>query len=59
MTIARRPATIAREAACAAMRFNAIVTAFGEEYGWRGYLQSELFKLGRARRHGARRERNY
>jgi len=22
---------------------------FGEEYGWRGYLQSELFKLGRVR----------
>jgi membrane protease YdiL (CAAX protease family) len=29
--------------------FLAIVIAFGEEYGWRGYLQSELFKLGRIR----------
>jgi uncharacterized protein len=29
--------------------FLAIVIAFGEEYGWRGYLQSELFKLGRLR----------
>jgi uncharacterized protein len=26
-----------------------IVALFGEEYGWRGYLQSELFKLGRVR----------
>lgn len=24
-----------------------IVVAFGEEYGWRGYLQAELIKLGR------------
>jgi membrane protease YdiL (CAAX protease family) len=29
--------------------FLAIVIAFGEEYGWRGYLQSELLKLGRMR----------
>lgn len=29
--------------------FLAIVIAFGEEYGWRGYLQSELFKIGRVR----------
>jgi membrane protease YdiL (CAAX protease family) len=27
----------------------AIVLGFGEEYGWRGYLQSELFTLGRVR----------
>lgn len=26
-----------------------IFPIFGEEYGWRGYLQSELFKLGRVR----------
>ena len=26
-----------------------LVITFGEEYGWRGYLQSELFKLGRVR----------
>jgi len=25
------------------------VALFGEEFGWRGYLQSELFKLGRVR----------
>jgi CAAX protease family protein len=29
--------------------FLAIVIAFGEEYGWRGYLQNELFKMGRVR----------
>lgn len=27
----------------------AIVITMGEEYGWRGYLQTELFKLGRRR----------
>ncbi len=27
----------------------AILVFFGEEYGWRGYLQSELVKLGRVR----------
>jgi membrane protease YdiL (CAAX protease family) len=29
--------------------FLAIVISFGEEYGWRCYLQSELFKMGRLR----------
>jgi membrane protease YdiL (CAAX protease family) len=27
----------------------ALLVFFGEEYGWRGYLQSELMKLGRIR----------
>jgi uncharacterized protein len=27
----------------------AILIGFGEEFGWRGYLQSELFKMGRVR----------
>jgi membrane protease YdiL (CAAX protease family) len=27
----------------------ALPIAFGEEYGWRGYLQGELIKIGRAR----------
>lgn len=26
-----------------------LVIAFGEEFGWRGYLQTEVFKLGRRR----------
>ena len=26
-----------------------LVITFGEEYGWRGYLQTELFKLGRVK----------
>ncbi|MBT7069590.1 MAG: CPBP family intramembrane metalloprotease, partial [Anaerolineae bacterium] len=26
-----------------------LVIAFGEEYGWRGYLQGELVKLGRVK----------
>ena len=29
--------------------FLGILLGFGEEYGWRGYLQSELIKLGRIR----------
>jgi membrane protease YdiL (CAAX protease family) len=27
----------------------ALLVAFGEEYGWRGYLQGELIKVGKAR----------
>jgi hypothetical protein len=26
-----------------------MIALFGEEYGWRGYLQNEMFKLGRVR----------
>jgi uncharacterized protein len=29
--------------------FLALLVTFGEEYGWRGYLQGELVKLGRVR----------
>lgn len=29
--------------------FLGLIITFGEEYGWRGYLQGELVKLGRAR----------
>jgi membrane protease YdiL (CAAX protease family) len=29
--------------------FIALLLAFGEEYGWRGYLQNELTKMGRIR----------
>ncbi len=29
--------------------FLALLIAFGEEYGWRGYLQGELVKLGKVR----------
>jgi len=29
--------------------FLGLIIAFGEEYGWRGYLQAELIRLGRVR----------
>jgi membrane protease YdiL (CAAX protease family) len=29
--------------------FVGLILGFGEEYGWRGYLQNELFQLGRIR----------
>ena len=29
--------------------FTALLLGFGEEYGWRGYLQSELVRMGRVR----------
>ena len=33
--------------------FLAILIGFGEEFGWRGYLQSELFNHGPGARRGA------
>lgn len=29
--------------------FLGLIISFGEEYGWRGYLQTELIRLGRVR----------